>query len=101
MVRCGFRFHYSFSFLFVSALASAADPAPRLAERDLVEIVDISAVTVSPDASHVAFRVEKPDVAANTVRMAWYVQRVDGRDIAKPIATPARQIGIMRDSTDL
>lgn len=44
-------------------------PTPR----ELVEVVDISAVSASPDGRHVVFRTDEPLVAANSYRLAWHM----------------------------
>lgn len=54
--------------------------------RQLVEVVDIHNVSVSPDGGLVAFRTEQAAIERNTYRTVWYVQPVDG-------ASPPRRLG--------
>ncbi|MGJ4802902.1 Atxe2 family lasso peptide isopeptidase [Luteimonas sp. SDU82] len=54
--------------------------------RQLVEVVDINNVAVSPNGSLVAFRTEQATIERNTYRTVWYVQPVDG-------TTPPRRLG--------
>lgn len=54
--------------------------------RDLVEIADIAAPTISPDGRDVAYRIEKPSVAVNDTPTGWYVAPVDG-------SSPPRKVG--------
>lgn len=46
--------------------------------RQLVEVVDISSPVISPDGSHVAFRVELASIERNTYETVWYVQEMKG-----------------------
>lgn len=54
--------------------------------RQLVEVVDIHNVSVSPDGNLAAFRTEQASIERNTYRTVWYVQPVDG-------ASPPRRLG--------
>lgn len=54
--------------------------------RQLVEVVDINNVSVSPDGQQVAFRTEQASIERNTHETVWYVQPVDG-------SAPARRVG--------
>lgn len=53
--------------------------------RQLVEVVDLTGVSVSPDGRLVAFRTEQASVERNTYDTVWYVQSIDG-------ASPARRL---------
>lgn len=80
--------------LFMAALAAASHPGPSLSDssearppittRDLVELAEIVAPTLSPDGRRIAYRVSKPSVDANATRLTWYIQDSDGR--SPPIA---------------
>lgn len=61
------------------SLAAAAEP-PRapVAARDLVEVAEIGAPTLSPDGKRVAYRVSRPDIERNAVMLQWYVSEIDG-----------------------
>ena len=64
-------------------LATASVPADEamrvpVTSRDLVEVAEISGVTVSPDGQRVAYRVSRPSSEENETRLDWYV--VDARD---------------------
>lgn len=54
--------------------------------RQLVEVVDIKNVSVSPDGRLVAFRTEQAAIERNTYETVWYVQPVDG-------TSPPRRLG--------
>lgn len=45
---------------------------------DIVEVAEISGVTLSPDGRQVAYRIGRPSIADNDVRLDWYVVPVDG-----------------------
>ncbi|WP_332817708.1 Atxe2 family lasso peptide isopeptidase [Sphingopyxis sp.] len=66
-------------------LASAAPPptAPEIGRtpvsaRDLVEVAEIGAPTLSPDGRRVAYRVSRPSVDHNKIRLDWYVATLGG-----------------------
>lgn len=65
---------------FVLGLMVLPVPSPGavVSPRQLVEVVDVSAPTVSPDGRLVAFRLEQASVQRNTVDTVWYVQAVAG-----------------------
>src|SRR6185312_16327354 len=54
--------------------------------RQLVEVVDIKNVSISPDGRLVAFRTEQASIERNTYETVWYVQPVDG-------ASPPQRLG--------
>lgn len=54
--------------------------------RQLVEVVDFSGASVSPDGRMVAFRTEQASIERNTYDTVWYVQPLDG-------ASPPRRLG--------
>jgi len=54
--------------------------------RQLVEVVDIKNVSISPDGRLVAFRTEQASIEQNTYETVWYVQPVDG-------TSPPRRLG--------
>lgn len=51
-----------------------SSPALAVPPRALLEVVDFSGVTVSPDGAHVAFRTEQASVERNVYDTVWYVQ---------------------------
>lgn len=69
--------------------AADAGSSPGIASvsiRQLVEVVDIGSVSVSPDGRRVAFRTERASVERNTYDTVWYVQPTDG-------SGPPRRLG--------
>lgn len=67
--------------LGVSLCLSVLAAAPRalaVSPRQLVEIADFSSPVVSPDGSHVAFRVSRASIERNTYDSTWYIQPMDG-----------------------
>lgn len=53
----------------------AAQVGAQTTVLDLVETVDLSAPTLSPDGKLVAFRAERPSIARNTTDAEWFVVR--------------------------
>ncbi len=76
------------ALLLASAAVAAvgAVHAARIPPQRLVEVVDLSAPTISPDGRLVAFRAEQASVDRNTYDSAWYVQPMDG-------STQPRRVG--------
>ncbi len=78
--------------MYLIQLTAAAMPSRTTAAglpvsaADLIEVADISGVTVSPNKELVVFRVEMPDVAANREHLKWFVARLDGTEPAHEIA---------------
>lgn len=73
------------SLLLAGALALAplsTCHAFAVSPRQLLEVVDIDRPAISPDGSHVAFRVEQASVELNNYETVWYVQ---GLNDAAPI----------------
>ncbi len=69
------------------AWGRSSTPAPAgLTNRDLVEMVEISGVSLSPDGRYVAFRREQPDIARNGLVQEWFVASVDGTAPPRRIA---------------
>lgn len=65
---------------------AAITPALAVSPRQLVEIADFSSPVVSPDGTHVAFRVSRASIERNAYDTVWYIQRMDG-------ASPPRRVG--------
>ncbi|MGN6790179.1 MAG: Atxe2 family lasso peptide isopeptidase [Rhodanobacteraceae bacterium] len=65
---------------------AAIAPALAVSPRQLVEIADFSSPVVSPDGTHVAFRVSRASIERNTYDTVWYIQRMDG-------SSPPRRVG--------
>lgn len=55
-----------------------ASPVFAVSPRQLVEIADFSSPVVSPDGTHVAFRVSRASIERNTYDSTWYIQPMDG-----------------------
>lgn len=53
--------------------------------RQLVEVIDIGNLSISPDGSFVAFRTEQASIERNTYQTIWYVQPVDGSSPPRPV----------------
>jgi len=65
---------------------AAVPQAFAVSPRQLVEIADFSSPVVSPDGTHVAFRVSRASIERNTYDSTWYIQRMDG-------SSPPRRVG--------
>ena len=69
------------AFLSLIAHAPCAESAPPTAPvsiRQLVEVVDLGGLSVSPNGRLVAFRTEQASIKRNTYDTVWYVQPIDG-----------------------
>jgi dipeptidyl aminopeptidase/acylaminoacyl peptidase len=62
------------AFLVLAALSHAGALSPRR----LVEVADLSSPVISPDGTHVAFRLEQASIERNRYDCFWYVQSMDG-----------------------
>ena len=71
-VRCVLRVGLLLSVLAVVPQVFAVSP------RQLVGVADFSSPVVSPDGTHVAFRVTRASIERSTYDSVWYVQRMDG-----------------------
>jgi len=60
--------------LLLSSLTARAAPSPRM----LVETIDLSSPSISPNGLSVAFRQDQASVERNTYETGWYVQPIDG-----------------------
>jgi dipeptidyl aminopeptidase/acylaminoacyl peptidase len=81
----------------LAAWAGAA-PAEPIVPRRLLEVADFGGVTVSPDGSRVAYRIEQASVERNTYDAVWYVQ--DIASAAPPLRVADGGIPL-RDQTGL
>jgi len=80
------RLHIFFPIALTLSLLLSATTAAAATIRQLVEVVDIRNVSVSPDGRLVVFRTEQASIERNTYDTVWYAQAVDG-------ASPARRLG--------
>ena len=57
------------------AVSSSSEASARVGPtiRQLVEVADVETLAASPDGREIAFRVQRPSVAANSYRIDWYV----------------------------
>src|SRR5690606_26602915 len=80
--------------LMLSAVTGVGHAA-KIPPQRLVEVVDLSTPSISPDGRLVAFRAEHASVDLNNYESAWYVQEMDG-------SAPPRRVGAggvpLRDS---
>lgn len=91
-VRCAVRA----GLLSVAAASVLASPshAESISPRRLLEVADLGNPVVSPDGTHVAFRLEQASVERNTYDTVWYVQKLDRGSLPRRIAdggTPLRE----------
>lgn len=87
-------------------LAASSDNRPGrglLTVAQMVEVADFAGISVSPDGSFAVARVDKPDVAANTMRATWYlVNLVDASvppRMLAPGGDPRTELGAMLNDT--
>src|SRR5690606_12560531 len=71
--------------LMLAAVAGTSHAA-KIPPQRLVEVVDLSTPSISPDGRLVAFRAEQASVDRNTYDSAWYIQEMDG-------SAPPRRVG--------
>ena len=79
----------AFSIVMAGAVLAAVacvSHAGTIPPRRLVEVVDLSTPSISPDGRHVAFRAERASVERNTYGSVWYVQDMEG-------SVPPRRVG--------
>jgi len=74
------------AFAVLMALLASASRAESASIRQLVEVVDFSGLSVSPDGRLVAFRTEQPSIERNTIQTVWYVQPVGGTSPPRRLA---------------
>ena len=68
----------------VAAGTASASAATSL--KQLVEVADIEALSVSPGGNLAAFRVQRASIQANSYRLDWYVADLDtGRTVRVPV----------------
>ncbi|MGJ4728764.1 Atxe2 family lasso peptide isopeptidase [Luteimonas sp. SDU101] len=73
--------------LYVLLIASCSTAGAHVVSpRQLVEVVDFGNPVVSPDGTHVAFRVELASIERNTYDTVWYVQRVEAGAVPRRVA---------------
>ena len=68
-----FRISLTAIALAAALLSSGADARVGPTLRELVEVADIETLAASPDGRELAFRVQRPSLAANSHRIDWYV----------------------------
>ena len=76
--RIGAGVAHAMVWLVVCALTVHAPHVESATIRQLVEVIDINDVSVSPDGRLVVFRTEQASIERNTYQTVWYVQPVDG-----------------------
>lgn len=78
--------------LAILALLGAAPAAAQVSLRDLVEIVDVSSLSISPDGRHVAFRLDQASLARNSRELTWWVADLDGAPNLRRVADGGRAL---------
>jgi len=58
-------------------LSVTAAPGPGVSVSDIVEVTDLSGVSVSPDGRWIAFRTDQASIADNGYRLRWFVMPSD------------------------
>ena len=73
------------SFAMATALPASHVPAEAVrspvSATDLVEVSEIGPPVLSPDGARVAYRVVRPSVESNAIRIDWYVADVAGKGV--------------------
>ena len=72
--------------LLALAASSALAAQSPVTIGDLIGVVDIAALTVSPDGQVVAFRTERSSLARNRIETRWWTAPVDGHAAATALA---------------
>ena len=72
--------------LAIALLLLVGSPALGQTVRDLVELTDLSAVSISPDGRYAAFRTERASIEKNDFALEWRLVALDGRTPARVIA---------------
>ncbi|WP_454883425.1 Atxe2 family lasso peptide isopeptidase [Sphingomonas oryzagri] len=71
--------------LILGLAAAAVTAPPPVSIPDIIEVTDMSGLSLSPDGRLVVFRTERPSIAGNDYRLRWYVAPVDGSSTPRPI----------------
>ena len=75
---------------------AVADTAVAPTPRQLIEIVDITGIAMSPDGRHVAYRTERAAIERNAYLTTWFVQGLHAGALPTAVGdggAPARDIG--------
>lgn len=70
----------------LALLLLAGSPVMGQTVRDLVELTDLSGVSVSPDGRYAAFRTERASIERNDYALEWRLVALDGNTPARAIA---------------
>jgi dipeptidyl aminopeptidase/acylaminoacyl peptidase len=65
-------------------LAGASRPA--ISVGDIVGVIELSGLSVSPDGAWLAFRTEQADIATNGYKIQWWVTPTNGGADPRPVA---------------
>ncbi|MGB3846803.1 MAG: Atxe2 family lasso peptide isopeptidase [Sphingopyxis sp.] len=68
------------ALLLAAPTAAAVERAP-VSAADLVRVAEISAPTISPDGTRIAYRVSRASLDDNRIALDWYIAGIDGREI--------------------
>lgn len=73
------------SVAVTTMLTASAAPAVSIripvSATDLVEVSEVGPPVLSPDGARAAYRVARPSVEFNAIRIDWYVADVDGKGV--------------------
>lgn len=72
--------------LALAVLLVVGSPALGQSVRDLVELTDLSAISISPDGRLAAFRTERASIERNDYSLEWKLVPLDGSAPARAIA---------------
>lgn len=63
---------------WAAAFLAAAPASGQTSPREIVEMIDFSALTPSPDGRWLLYRRERPSTVTGRIDLAWYLVRSDG-----------------------
>lgn len=72
--------------LVLAVLLVVGSPALGQSVRELVELTDLSAISISPDGRFAAFRTERASIERNDYALEWRLVPLDGSAPARAIA---------------
>jgi hypothetical protein len=72
--------------LRTGSVSHLSNPGSVVTIRDIIEVRDISGVSISPDGKAAVFRVDQPNVASNSIASTWYAADLLGPGATRQLA---------------
>src|SRR5260221_7071725 len=78
----------------ISALAGSLAFGDSVTPRTLVEMREVSGLSISPNGKFAAVRINKPSVALNRLQVSWHLVAIDGSSSPRQLADAGEPIFI-------